>query len=203
MKGKNMLQQQSRLGAITALFGGVLALFALFALPLFSILGFNITALQFANLSENLSQASSLYNSSSLFNSSSPFSSGNSYTNGTSNAVIIFWFALIIPLIGIILSAVVVGRGSSLRYYPSHPMTSYSPPSGLVYQSTGGKLLANAIVGCATINILIVVAVYINANSVSSMGITLASFFGAGFWLYAMSVAGMLVGGFIQMFSVY
>ncbi len=226
-----MPQQQSKVGAIIALSGGILALIAFFALPLFNFILIQFTAVQAATSLGSL--LNSLGGSSSSY---SPYgsSSYNSAYSGLSTAFYLLWLAALLPLIVGILGAVILAnKPASAAYvppagyatgYPPTPYgtTAYGPPP-MVPQpppqpSGAGRGASTAIIVCSIINLLMIIIFYAvisrpfsSYSSTSSSSIysgtssnplgamSLASFLAIGFWIYALAVLAMLVGGIIQL----
>ncbi len=192
-----MSQQQSKIGAILALIGGALALLAFFALPLFSVLSISVSASQIAT------GFGGLLNSS---NSNSSFQA--------------MWLGIVPPLIVAILSVTILASKPAAvpfpppGYNPAYPPTGYGypPPVPVAHRQGGaGKGASTGIIICSVINLLLVIIFYAAAANnfsrsssstiVSFSGVTAASFLAAGFWIYALAVLAMLVGGIVQLRS--
>jgi hypothetical protein len=176
-------QMQNKVGATLALIGGVLALFAFFALPLFRLLFFQATASQVA--------------------------SGFGGIVKSSDAQLL-WLGVVLPVIVAFLSLFLLARRVSFHVPVSPPNAQPSVPYGspqypvLSSPRTSYKELSLAIVVCSAINAVLLIVFYSSlSRDGSGIGsifgnVTAASFLDTGFWIYMLAVIAMLAGGIIE-----
>ncbi|SRR6266852_6460267 len=187
------MTQSRKVGAIVALCGSILALFAFFALPLFVFGLFSVTAQQIA---------------SSSFNTGYGYNTG--YGSSSSQSWSWLWIAAVLALVVCLLALVpLFSKGSTApppvhnpedtQYQASYPPT---PATGYTQMKSSGEVRAASagIVICSVISIIVVIVSYTYLSQQGNAGISISatSFLGTGFWLYAIGAITELVGGIMQ-----
>lgn len=185
-------RQVSRVGAVTALVGSIVALLAFFAFPLFSVpfLDWGLSAFDLAS------------------------HAGKTYPNtilNVSNDLSLLWLAPLLSVVIAILSIIAIR--SPLQqditlpppqpYNQSNPHTFYGSttlPFSSLRQSTTGRSVALGIITCSILSLILTVIFYIRISTPinSNLTLSLASFLAIGFWLYIVGIVIALIGGCIQ-----
>jgi putative copper export protein len=167
------MSNSRKTGAIIALCGGLLSLISFFAFPLIVIGPFSLTAQQIASFS---------------FNSIG-------YGNSSYKSLGWLWVAALLALVLCLLALVPLLSQDSTVAPPD------APPEYAQAQSSGEAKATAGIIICSIISLIIVFIsyAYLSQQGNTSIGLSGASFLGAGFWLYGLGALGGLVGGIIQM----